>query len=990
MAANKSVEINAFSAPGLTIARDPSAPEMRLFDVHQGSTLQLNYLTLTGGVARGNNGPGLGGAIYVTGAYGLFLGYTTLYNNKAIGNASGNAGYGEGGAIYSTGATLLVIARSTLSGNTAQGSQAGGAYGGAIFSQDAVSVIISQTTLAYNTVASSAGVQSGGALFDFASTSKLELDSSILADSIGSVDVVSESDHSVVGGANLIPSSAGVPGNLIAETRDPKLGALQYNGGWNFTHALLHDSPAIGKAGSTSVDTTDQRGIPIKVGTTFDIGAYQFVTHFTVNSAVDQRIFGVFNNSTGQVAVRFTLRYVIGLANTTDAPVRIDFDPSLAGQTISLSLVGDAGLGNSAFLVSNALTIDSSTAPRLTIARNPNAPAMRLFRIVGPADYAGAPRGSLTLRDLTLSGGLAHGGDGQADVAYAQVGGGGGGAGLGGAILNRGTLTIENSTLTANEAVGGNGGAVGGPSGGFGGGPNGGSPAVNGGFGGGGGGGVGTIPAGNGGFGGGGGGAGQGLGGSAGFSGFGGGSGTGPESYTAYIVGAGGGGAGLGGAIFNDGGIVSISDSTLAGNAALGGLGARLLSSGYVFGFGGSGFGGAIFNRDGTVTLANSTLAGNAVLRGFTDAVPARSGSSAGGAVYNLHAAGPAILNLTNSILAGSLGAADGFNNGGTVTGDHNLIQDNSGNTGIPSSVILVSGDPKLGPLQNNGGPTRTMALLPGSPAIGVGDFANPPAWDQRGPGFPRVVGFTMDLGAFEVQTAAPTVTTTTLMSSANPSAYGQLVTFTAVVKNGTLLPSGTVLFKEGDTVLAGPVALVFDSQLGMKATFSTSLLGTGVHVITAYYSGNATFIASAGTLSQTVQSPMSPGAGNNQGHGAGGHAEVVADDAGGATIPFASDPGREVSAVPSSFRASHAADIGGSIDTPAAIPTRNPIIANNPATSAPNLSDPSLLQGYPLAGDTAVKTDLAGNAQNSAPVSDQHSLARMVDLAFDIGDVEV
>jgi hypothetical protein len=59
--------------------------------------------------------------------------------------------------------------------------------------------------------------------------------------------------------------------------------------------------------------------------------------------------------------------------------------------------------------------------------------------------------------------------------------------------------------------------------------------------------------------------------------------------------------------------------------------------------------------------------------------------------------------------------------------------------------------DPLLGPLQNNGGPTQTMALLPGSPAIGHGDNAKAPTTDQRG--ITRITGpgeFT-DIGAFEV-----------------------------------------------------------------------------------------------------------------------------------------------------------------------------------------------------------------------------------------------
>src|SRR5207253_9195392 len=60
--------------------------------------------------------------------------------------------------------------------------------------------------------------------------------------------------------------------------------------------------------------------------------------------------------------------------------------------------------------------------------------------------------------------------------------------------------------------------------------------------------------------------------------------------------------------------------------------------------------------------------------------------------------------------------------------------------------------DPRLGPLQNNGGPTPTHALLPGSPALDAGDAFAFYYFDQRGPGYPRRVGPAVDLGAYEVQ----------------------------------------------------------------------------------------------------------------------------------------------------------------------------------------------------------------------------------------------
>jgi hypothetical protein len=59
-----------------------------------------------------------------------------------------------------------------------------------------------------------------------------------------------------------------------------------------------------------------------------------------------------------------------------------------------------------------------------------------------------------------------------------------------------------------------------------------------------------------------------------------------------------------------------------------------------------------------------------------------------------------------------------------------------------------------LGPLQDNGGPTFTHALLRRSPAINAGDpnFTPPPSNDQRGPGFRRVRNGRIDIGSYEVQ----------------------------------------------------------------------------------------------------------------------------------------------------------------------------------------------------------------------------------------------
>jgi hypothetical protein len=92
------------------------------------------------------------------------------------------------------------------------------------------------------------------------------------------------------------------------------------------------------------------------------------------------------------------------------------------------------------------------------------------------------------------------------------------------------------------------------------------------------------------------------------------------------------------------------------------------------------------------------------------------------------------------------------FRNGGTSVTNlgFNLSDDDSGtNIFIPNAGNLL-----LGPLANNGGPTLTHALLPGSPAIDAGTNVALAdlLYDQRGPGFRRFVNGRVDVGAYELQ----------------------------------------------------------------------------------------------------------------------------------------------------------------------------------------------------------------------------------------------
>jgi hypothetical protein len=103
---------------------------------------------------------------------------------------------------------------------------------------------------------------------------------------------------------------------------------------------------------------------------------------------------------------------------------------------------------------------------------------------------------------------------------------------------------------------------------------------------------------------------------------------------------------------------------------------------------------------------------------------------------------------------------SDGFS---TIISDGYNLTSDDGASYLNGPRDQINTDPQLGLLQDNGGPTFTHALLPGSPAIDAGDpnFVPPPLYDQRGPGFDRVRGDRIDIGSFEVQEITPTPTPT-------------------------------------------------------------------------------------------------------------------------------------------------------------------------------------------------------------------------------------
>jgi len=440
-------------------------------------------------------------------------------------------------------------------------------------------------------------------------------------------------------------------------------------------------------------------------------------------------------------------------------------DPSLAGQTISLTTIGDHAAGPSAFAITSDITISGDPAAGLVVTRDAAAPAMRFFYV--------APGAHLTLTNVTLASGLAVGGRG---VGGSQrAGGSGGAAGLGGAIYNRGTLTVQSVAFTGNQAIGGTGGSpndwqIGLPSGigagsgaggagldgnglvaptfnngGHGGGPNGGvggfltQAPQDGGYGGGGGGG------GSSGFSG---GSGAGQNGAGGNGGFGGGGGAGGAWHT---LGYGGGPGKPGGNGGFGGGGGGAGDGTPSGAMGIGGWGAGNGSVGSGTGNfagpagGGGAFGGAIFSDGGVVNSTANVFQNNRAIPG-APGLAERYGSNwltAGGGV----GFGGAIATRSGTVTS----AWDVFtSNAADLGADYSAVGDATDATLNLSAVTIDLADGHAIQLDSiNGG---HVATNPGDTTPPVITFLGPtPLVLEGGSGFPGGTAIATDPGVGDV-----------------------------------------------------------------------------------------------------------------------------------------------------------------------------------------------------------------------------------------------
>ena len=727
---------------------------------YSGGVAYIYYSTFSGNT-------GVGAAINnLEGGSGLIAVNSTFANNHATGN---------GGVLASNSANVSpieIFSNCTLSGNTATGS------GGAIYAQNNP-VAIAFSIIAGNTA------PTGPDIAGKVSSSKN--------------NIIGNSSGATISTAPAVLASAS---DLIGAAASPlNLGALANNGGSTQTMALAAGSVAIDRGdaiwsdpvSSPLISITDQRstGFPRFVNGNRDIGAFEYAATscptfpYTVPASNVARLrFAMACANSNGTGTNDTIQLTHSIYTLTDADNDI---LGFNGISFAVSPVNGLPVIESA-TTSGTLSIQGNGA---TVQRATDAPETFRFLQVASA-------GNGTFNNITLLNGYSGGTSGaifNAGTLSATLMTISNSTTIyGGAVENTGTLTLTNSTLSNNTSTGSQGRA---------------SALYNRGW------------------------------------------------ATLLNVTISGNSTSTGTTVFNEtqqGGAQStltVNGGTFVNNVAAGGAGitnsgilvvtattfdtnSATLGGGALYNAGTAtireslffrnsvtstnGYGGAILNVMGAITISNSTFTENTSAYG--------AGAIAGGIGGN-----GSSINLINVTISGNsanlAGGAGGIFSGGNLRLVNTILANNTNGDCITNSSVIaqralientganacgianggananiIGQDPQLGVLADNGGSTRTLLLLSGSPARNVGgnsflseatldldlngdgDKTDTLTTDQRGTGFARIRNTTVDIGAFESGLGSATVTLA-LQERTNPAPH-----FSRIVTGHVLVTS--------------------------------------------------------------------------------------------------------------------------------------------------------------------------------------------------------
>ena len=319
------------------------------------------------------------------------------------------------------------------------------------------------------------------------------------------------------------------------------------------------------------------------------------------------------------------------------------------------------------------------------------------------------------------------------------------------------------------------------------------------------------------------------------------------------------------GGIYNGGGTVNITNSTFAYNAILyGGAGfgqtsgtANISNSTFINNSNSDG----ILSQGGTVNITNSTFANNGGgIVSQNDTVNITNSTFANNTEYGISNDG-GTMSISNSTVAnnteygisnynGTMGISNSIvannplgncNDEGTDLG-YNLSSDSS--CGFTGTGDLQNTDPKLDPngLQNNGGPTQTIALQQDSPAIDQIPAASCPATDQRGVSRPDDGETACDIGAYESNYVDNDLALTNMPGNITTDAtspQGAVVTYTppTVVDEDSPLPTANCSPASGSTFAIGTTTVTCtvsdsdDSNSPVSQSFTVTVNGATTQI---------------------------------------------------------------------------------------------------------------------------------------------------------------
>jgi CSLREA domain-containing protein len=674
----------------------------RVFDVRPGANLSVSELTVTGGQTP------LSGAFIDQAGAGFLVNEATLsVSNSSI---SGNSSNSDGGGIFSDESTVNMT-DSTISDNSAS-------FGGGIFSDESI------VNITGSTISDNSSNSDGGGIFNLDSTVDIT-DSSISGNSASFGGGIYSSDSTVnMTDSTISGNSASAGGGIYnsGSTVDVSNSTISDNSAERYGGGIGSDDSIVDITGSTIsgnsaaqgggiysfYDTVNMTDSTISGNSAADDGGGIFSSDSTVNisnsSIIDNSASfggGIYSsdstaNITGSTIIDNSASAGGGMFNDYSTVIHIT-DSTISGN--SAEVEGGGILNNQSTVNITGSTISDNSAFAIGGVGN----------IQSTADITGT---TISGNSANYGGGILNSGS-TVDITDSTISGNS--ASFGGGIINvLSTADVSNSTISDNSAE-----------------------LVGGGI----------------------------------FN----------ENSTANITGStiSSNSASAGGGMFNDNSTANITGSTISDNSANSNAGGifNLESTANITGStisaNSASAGGGILNVESTANITGSTISGNsAEVQGggvinfqgtanITNSTITENIASTGSGVSS-YGNSLTSTTVTSSIISGNTGGGadveleepddstitDSFiSNGNNLLG---IVGTNVNAFSQPTDMTGVT-DPLLGPLQDNGGPTETHALLPGSPAINAGSNPLGLTTDQRGTGFDREVEQT-DIGALELQ----------------------------------------------------------------------------------------------------------------------------------------------------------------------------------------------------------------------------------------------